>query len=86
MLDPQTNWPRLYALATLIGAGFGLLLSLGGLPSAPAWPAEWGVEGTGPVATIIVPVACGALVGLVLAAAAHLGVRLQLRRRFGSGA
>ncbi len=85
MLDPTTNWPRLYAMATLIGAGFGLLLSLGGLPSAPDWPAGWGPQDTGPITAIVLPVACGVLVGLVLAAAAHLGVRLQLRRRGRSG-
>jgi hypothetical protein len=31
--------------------------------------------------TVVVPIAGGALVGLALAAAAHIGVRLQLRRR-----
>jgi hypothetical protein len=67
-------------MATLLGAGFGLLLSLGVLPSAPDWPAGWGVNATNRWSAIVVPVAGGALVGLVLAAAAHLGVRLQLRR------
>jgi hypothetical protein len=80
MLDP-TNWPRLYAVAALLGAGFGLLLSLGALPSAPDWPAEWGVPATGRIRTIVMPIAGGAIVGLVLAAVAHLGVRYQLRRR-----
>lgn len=68
MPGEQTNWPRLYATAVLLGGGFGLLSSLDLLPSAPDWPA---------VATI----AGGALTGLLLAAASHLGVRLQLRRR-----
>ncbi len=81
MLDERTNWPRLYAGAVLLGAGFGLLLSLGVLPSAPEWPADWAMDSTSRVSTIVVPVAGGALVGLILAAAAHLGVRLQLRRR-----
>jgi hypothetical protein len=80
MLDERTNWPRLYAVAVLLGAGFGLLLSLGVLPSAPDWPGDWGVD-SGPISTIVVPVAGGAFVGLALAAAAHLGVRMQLRRR-----
>ena len=80
MLDERTNWPRLYAGAVLLGAGFGLLLSLGVLPSAPEWPAGWGAP-TSRMLTIVVPVAGGALVGLILAAASHLGVRLQLRRR-----
>jgi hypothetical protein len=81
MLDPATNWPRLYAIAVLLGAGFGLLLSLGILPSAPTWPAGWGMDATSRWSSIVIPVAGGALVGLALVAAAHLGVRFQLRRR-----
>jgi Na+/H+ antiporter NhaA len=72
MLGEQTNWPRLYATAVLLGAGFGLLASLGLLAWAPDWPA-------------VVTIAGGALTGLLLAAAAHLGVRLQLRRRSSRG-
>jgi hypothetical protein len=68
MLGEQTDWPRLYATAVLLGAGFGLLSSLGLLPSAPDWPALVAIPG-------------GVLMGVLLAAAAHLGVRLQLRRR-----
>ena len=68
MPGEQTNWPRLYATAVILGGGFGLLSSLGLLPSAPDWPA-------------VVTIAGGALTGLVLAAASHLGGRLQLRRR-----
>jgi hypothetical protein len=85
MLDERTNWPRLYGTAVLLGAGFGLLLSLGVLPSAPDWPGDWGMYPSSRILTIVVPVAGGALVGLVLAAAAHIGVRLQLRRRTGRG-
>jgi hypothetical protein len=81
MLDETTNWWRLYSVAVLIGAGSGLLLSIGALPSAPEWPADWGVESPNLVGAILVPVTAGAVVGLVLAAAAHLGVRYQLRRR-----
>ena len=75
MLGEQTNWPRLYATAALLGTGFGLLSTLGLLRSTPDWPA---------LATI----AGGALTGILLAGAAHLGVRLQLRRRsrYGVGA
>jgi hypothetical protein len=80
MLDATTNWARLYSMAALLGAGFGLLLSIGALPSAPDWPADWGVETTSPSRTLILPVISGALVGLVLAGVAHLGVRYQLRR------
>lgn len=83
MLDPGTNWPRLYALAVLLGAGFGLLLSLGVLPSAPVWPAGWGMDSTSRWSAIVIPVAGGALVGLLLAGAAHLGVRFQSRGRSG---
>ena len=68
MLGEQTNWPRLYATAVMLGGGLGLLSSLGLLPSAPDWPA-------------VVAIAGGALTGLLLAAASHVGVRLQLRRR-----
>lgn len=85
MLDETTNWPRLYSIAALIGAGSGLLLSLGGLPSAPDWPTGWGMETRSSIATLIIPVAGGALLGVALAAAAHLGVRYQLRRRSKSG-
>jgi hypothetical protein len=81
MLDERTSWPRLYATAAVLGAGFGLLLSLGALPSAPDWPAAWGMEPAGRMTTFVVPLAGGALVGLILAAAAHIGVRLQLRRQ-----
>lgn len=80
MLDATTNWPRLYSTAALLGAGFGLLMSIGALPSAPDWPAEWGVQPTSPARTLLVPVISGAIVGLVLAGVAHLGVRYQLRR------
>ncbi|HJR49462.1 MAG TPA: hypothetical protein VJ794_00065 [Gemmatimonadales bacterium] len=68
MLGEQTNWPRLYVMAALLGAGLGLLSSFGVLPSSPDWPA-------------VVTIAGGAAIGLVLAAAAHFGVRHQLRRR-----
>ena len=68
MLGEQTHWPRLYAIAVLLGAGFGLRSSLGVLASGPDLPA---------LATI----AGGALTGLLLAAAARLGVRLQSGRQ-----
>jgi hypothetical protein len=62
-----TNWLRLYFIAALIGAGFGLILSLGVLAFDPGWPAGWSVLG-------------GALLGVLLAGASHLGVTCQLRR------
>lgn len=85
MLDQTTNWPRLYATAAAVGAGFGLLLSMGGPPLAPDWPAEWSAETTSLAATLLVPMACGALIAVALVAVAHLGVRWQLRRRPGPG-
>ena len=81
MQDERTNWPRLYALAVLLGAGFGLFLSFAAPSSAPDWPAEWEAHTSSRMLTIGVPVAGGAMMGLVLAAAAHLGVTFQLRRR-----
>jgi hypothetical protein len=81
MLEDRTNWPRLYALAVLLGAGLGLFLSLAAPLSAPDWPGQWAEGQSSRVLTIVVPVAGGALVGLVLAAASHAGVLLQLRRR-----
>jgi hypothetical protein len=85
MPSETTNWPRLYSLAALIGAGFGLLLSVGALPSAPDWPASWGVQPGSALVTIVVPVICGAAVGLLLAAAAHLGLLWQRRRSRSGG-
>jgi hypothetical protein len=75
-----TNWRRLYGIAALIGAGFGLLLSLGALPFAPEWPGGWGLGDLGPAGRVMVPVLGGALLGVLFAGAAHLGVTCQLRR------
>jgi hypothetical protein len=81
MDERRSRWPQLYATGLLAGAGVGLLLSLAGSPAAPDWPAEWSVNETSRWNAIVYPVAGGALVGLILAAAAHLGMVLQLRRR-----
>ncbi len=81
MLHVVTNWRRLYSTAALVGAAFGLLLALGVLPAAPRWPGNRGFEAGGSISAIMLPVAAGVLVGLALAAAAHLGVRWQLRGR-----
>jgi len=80
MTDVKTNWPRLYGTAALIGGGFGLLLSLGALPFAAEWPAGWGAAGIGPIGEILVPIVCGALIAVLFAGAAHLGITYQLRR------
>jgi hypothetical protein len=80
MTDENTNWPRLYGVAGLIGAGFGLLLGLGALPFAPD-SRSWGLEEMGPAGSLLLTVLVGGLVGVLLAGAAHLGVTYQLRRR-----
>jgi len=67
-------------MAALLGAGFGLLLSVGALPFAPEWPVGWGAGGMGPVGRILVPVVGGALIAVLFAGAAHLGITYQLRR------
>jgi hypothetical protein len=80
MIDENTNWPRLYGIAALIGAAFGLLLSLGALPFAPEWPGGGDMAQPGPLGRILVPVVGGALLGVLFAGASHLGVTCQLRR------
>ena len=86
MIHDRTDWRRLYAVAALLGGGFGLLLALGLLPAAPAWPEGWGLSPISAGLALLLPPAAGALVGLALAAMAHLGVRWQLRRRTGPSA
>jgi hypothetical protein len=81
MLDENTSWPRLYVAAALIGAGAGLLLALNWLPYAPQWPEEWGIGSRSVLTLVVLPIAGGGLAGVLLAAAAHLGVRRQLNRR-----
>jgi hypothetical protein len=85
MLHEVTNWPRVYLVAAVVGAAFGLLFALGALPAAPRLAATHDPEPTRRVAAVVLLVAAGVLVGLVLAATAHLGVRLQLRRRSKEG-
>jgi hypothetical protein len=74
------HWGRLYAAATLAGAGLGLLVALEALPYIPPQLTAWMRRVSDPVAAAVV-VLGGALVGLVLAAVAHLGVHWQLRQR-----
>jgi hypothetical protein len=75
------NWGRLYAAATLAGAGVGVLLVLGLLPAIPPQVTTWirGVDDN--VLAVLVPVIGGALIGLALTAVAHIGVAWQLCRR-----
>jgi hypothetical protein len=71
----------LYAAAALAGTGVGVLLVLGLLPAIPPQVTAWirGVDDK--VLAVLVPIVSGALMGLVLAAVAHLGVVWQLRWR-----
>lgn len=80
MLNETTDWRRLYATAAGIGLGMGLLLALDLLPSAPAWPSEWGIRSRSVLVTVLLPIAGGSVVGVLLAGVAHLGVRHQLNR------
>jgi hypothetical protein len=80
MPNQPLNWRRLYAAATLVGAGLGVLLVLGIIPKIPDRLAPWtrGVDHA--VAMLMIVLGC-AVVALALAAVAHLGVHWQLRRR-----
>ena len=79
------NWVRLYAAATLAGAGVGILVVLGALPGTPRQLTSWIRSVDAEVAVLVVVIGCAAM-GLALAAVAHLGVRWQLHRRSGTGA
>jgi hypothetical protein len=81
MFGETLKWGRLYAAATVAGAGLGVLLVLGLLPAIPHQVTTWmrGVDDK--LVVLLVPVVGGGLMGLALAAVAHLGVRWQLRRR-----
>ncbi len=78
------NWARLYAAATLAGAGLGILVLLGTLPGTPRQLTSW-IRGVDVEVAILVVVLGGAAMGLALAAVAHLGVRWQLRWRSRTG-
>jgi hypothetical protein len=81
MLSETIKWPRLYAAATLAGAALGVLLVLGVLPAVPHQVTTWMRSVDDKVVVLLALVVGGALMGLALAAVAHLGVRWQLRRR-----
>jgi hypothetical protein len=83
MIGEPLKWHRLYAAAALAGAGAGLFVVLGLFPATPPQVTAWiqGFENEA-VAWLLILVA-GALIGLALAAVAHIGVTLQLRRRSG---
>ena len=74
------NWVRLYAAATLAGAGLGILVILGALPGTPQQLTSWIQSVDAEVAILVVVLGC-AVMGFALTAVAHLGVRWQLRRQ-----
>ena len=76
----QPRWGRLYAAATLAGAGVGLLVLLGMLPSTPPQLTSW-IRSVDPEVAFLTLILGGALIGFTLTAVAHLGVRWQLSRR-----
>jgi len=76
----QLRWSRLYAAATLAGAGLGLVVLLGLLPSIPEQLTSW-IRSADPEVAVLTLVLGGALIGFTLTAVAHLGVRWQLSRR-----
>jgi hypothetical protein len=78
--DTATNWRRLYAAAAVAGGGLGLLVALGALPAIPHQVATSLRSFDDPSSAWIVSIIGGALIGLALAAVAHLGVAWQLRR------
>jgi hypothetical protein len=83
MIRPENDalkWRSLYAAVALAGAGVGVLLVLGLLPAIPPQVTTWMHTLDGELA-VLVPILGGALVGLALAAVAHLGVVWQLHQR-----
>ena len=78
--DEPIKWRRLYAAATLAGAGLGILVVLGALPETPPQLTAWMRSVDHEVAVLAV-IAGGAAIGFALAAVGHLGVSWQLRRR-----
>ena len=78
--DTATNWRRLYSAAFLAGAGLGLLVALGALPAIPHQVTGWLGGFQDRWVASFLAVLGGALIGLALAAAAHLGVLWQLRK------
>jgi hypothetical protein len=78
--DTATNWRRLYAAAAVAGGGLGLLVALGALPAIPHQVATWLGSFDDTMVARLVSTIGGALIGLALAAVAHLGVTWQLRR------
>jgi protein-S-isoprenylcysteine O-methyltransferase Ste14 len=82
MMPSETiKWPRLYAAATLAGVALGVLLVLGVLPAVPHQLTTWMRSVDDKVVVVLALIVGGALMGLALAAVAHLGVLWQLRQR-----
>ncbi len=83
IFDQQTRWGWLYAAAALAGAGAGLFVVLGLFPATPPQVTAWIRGFENEFVALLLVLVSGALIGLALAAVAHLGVILQLRRRSG---
>ncbi len=83
MAGEPLKWPRMYAAAAIAGAFAGLCVVLGLFPATPPQVTAWirGVDNE--FLALLLVLVSGALIGLALAAVAHLGVILQLRRRSG---
>ena len=75
----HTDWRSLYAVGGLLGAGLGALVAGDLLPTVPEWPRGWGLASSNYLVAWMLPIAGGALIGLLLVAGAHLGIRYQLR-------
>jgi hypothetical protein len=82
--DTARSWRQLYAAASLAGAALGILVALGALPAIPQQVTAWIQSFDTTWIAVLVSLTYGALLGLALAAIAHLGVNWQLRRRSNS--
>lgn len=82
MAGEPLQWRRLYVAAALGGGAVGLLVVLQLFPAIPPQVTAW-MNSVDETEALMVSSMVGALVGLALAAVAHLGVVLQLRHRSG---
>lgn len=79
--DRPFRWRRMYAAAALAGAGAGLFVVLGLFPATPPQVTAWIRSFNNEFVALLATLLSGAVIGLLLTAVAHLGVRWQLRRR-----
>jgi hypothetical protein len=83
MTGEPLKWGWLYTAAVLAGAGAGLFVVLGLFPATPPQLTAWIRGFENEIVALLLILLAGALIGLALAAVAHLGVIWQLRRRSG---